>query len=249
MRSLGVLVAGLAHELGNPLTVLAGNLEPLEEHFATYERFACALERRSQPDAREIASAAELRRETPGLLANCREATERAVALLAQLRAFGRGGHGAPRRLAAIRPGIESTLALIRHRLPSGVRVHTFFDDVPDVRCVPVELNQVFMNLLLNAADALRRDGTLSIALRREERMLRVDVSDDGVGIPAEVLPHLFEPFFTTKEAGAGSGLGLAISHAIVARHGGSLEVDAPAAGGATFTVRLPLEGGIDAGA
>jgi len=245
MRSLGVLVAGLAHELGNPLTVLAGNLEPLEAGFASYERLAASVVAASGADgdptvAREIACSAELRAETPALLANCREATERAVMLLAQLRAFGRGG-AAARRLASLRPGLESTLALVRHRLPPDTAVRTSFDDVPDVACVPAELNQVFMNLLLNAADALRPGGTLSIALAAERGAVCVRVADDGTGIPPDVVPHLFEPFFTTKETGAGSGLGLAISHAIVARHGGALEVEAPPEGGAVFTVRLPL--------
>jgi two-component system NtrC family sensor kinase len=247
MRAFGVLVAGVAHELGNPLTVLAGNLDPLEEHFSAYDRLASRVvdagtsDRHGDDVERELAvSVAELRRETPALLANCREATERAVALLAQLRAFGRGG-AAARRLAPIRPGLESTLALVRHRLPPETVVHTSFTEVPDVWCVPAELNQVFMNLLLNAADALRPHGTLSVALDVDERAVHVRVADDGIGIDPAVLSRLFEPFFTTKETGAGSGLGLAISHAIVARHGGALEVEAPAQGGAVFTVRLPL--------
>ena len=249
MRSLGVLVAGLAHELGNPLTVLAGNLDPLEEHFSAYDRLASravatpAGGRDDAADAADRCRVAELRCETPILLANCREATERAVALLAQLRAFGRGGASA-RRFAPLRPGLESTLALVRHRLPAETVVHTVFGDVPDVWCVPAELNQVFMNLLLNAADALQPGGTLTVVLDADDDAVRVRVADDGSGIDPAVLPHLFEPFFTTKETGAGSGLGLAISHAIVARHGGALEVEAPAGGGAVFTVRLPLADG-----
>jgi signal transduction histidine kinase len=215
-RALGVLVAGVAHELGNPLAVLAGNLEPLEE--------ACAGDD-----------------EAPALLASCREAVQRAVALLAELRSFGRGSRGPVHRLAALRPGLESTLALVRHRLPAGVLVRTSYEDVPDVACVAAELNQVFLNLLLNAADALGPGGTLWLTLRRVGEEVQVVVRDDGAGIAPADLPRLFEPFFTTKEVGAGRGLGLAISHAIVERHGGRLEATTPREGGAAFVVHLPI--------
>jgi signal transduction histidine kinase len=248
MRALGVLVAGVAHELGNPLTVLAGNLDPLEESLTAYETIVRAFER-CRPGGSEAATAAyalldaagERRGDGPALVANCREASRRAVALLGQLRSFGRGSQAAVRRRTPLRPGLESTLALVRHRFPAAVRVQTRLADVPDVVCVPAEINQVFMNLLLNAADALRPEGTLELSLDHDERAVRVRVRDDGVGIAPAHVPRLFEPFFTTKEAGAGSGLGLAISHAIVARHGGRLEVTTPPEGGAVFTVSLPI--------
>lgn len=232
MRAFGVLVAGVAHELGNPLTVLAGNLEPLADALGAYEDDAAA--RGGTDDA-------EWRHEAPLLLANCREATERAVALLVQLRGFGRGPHATELGLAPLRPGLESTLALVRHRLPAGVRVETRYDDVPDVACDPAELNQVFMNLLLNAADALRPGGTLVVALTRSDDHVTVTVRDDGAGIAPAVLPHVFEPFFTTKDAGQGTGLGLAISYAIVTRHGGRLEARTPPDGGAELLVALPV--------
>jgi signal transduction histidine kinase len=177
------------------------------------------------------------------LLANCREATERAVALLAKLRSLGTTARSAELRLAPLRPGLESTVALVRHRLPPRVRVVACYDDVPEVICDPAELNQVFMNLLLNAADALAPGGTLAVELRRQGHEVTVVVRDDGPGIAAAILPRVFEPFFTTKEAGQGSGLGLAISRAIVDRHGGRLEARMPAGGGAELVVALPLPG------
>ena len=233
MRAFGVLVAGVAHELGNPLTVLAGNLDPLADAIASYEGLAAAH------DAGDAAD--EWRREAPLLVAGCRDATERAVALLVQLRSFGRRPPTAELRLAPLRPGLESTLALVRHRLPAGVRVEARYADVPDVACDPLELNQVFMNVLLNAADALRPGGRLRVALEHRDDAVTVSVGDDGVGIAAADLPHVFEPFFTTKEVGQGSGLGLAISQAIVARHGGSIEARAPAGGGTEIRVTLPV--------
>ena len=241
MRALGVLVAGVAHELGNPLTVLAGNLEPLADAIVCYERMVAAFETRTSGARLLLSDHAELRRDIPALLANCREATGRAVALLAQLRSFGRGSPASARYLTPLRPGLESTLALVRHRLPPGVRVCESYDAAPEVLCAPAELNQVFMNLLLNAADALRPGGTLWITLGQQDGEVQVTIRDDGAGIAPGDLPHLFEPFFTTKEVGQGSGLGLAISHAIVARHGGRIEAHAPAGEGAAFVVHLPL--------
>ncbi len=229
MRAFEVLIAGVAHELGNPLAVLAGNLEPVEEMVAAYAGAAV-----------DDAALAAWRQEGPALLANCREAVERAVALLATLRRLGRPSHGDALRPAALRPGLESTVALVRHRLPPGVRVVLRFDDVPEVLCDSAELNQVFMNLLLNAADALRPGGTLTVELRPQGTAVAIAVRDDGPGIAPAILPRVFEPFFTTKHADQGSGLGLAISRAIVARHGGRLEARTPAGGGAELIVTLP---------
>lgn len=249
MRTLQVLVAGLAHELGNPLTVLAGNVAPLEDAMASYERMVVActacVDGASGPagDAARSALAAgdEARREAGSLLANCAEATRRAVGLLGQLRDFGRGGRGTVRRLTPLAPGLKSTLALVRHRLPPRVTVHESYADVPDVLCVPAELNQVFINLLMNAIDALPTGGNLWLAIDVADGAVRVTIRDDGAGIAPELLPHVFEPFVTSKEAGHGTGLGLAISHTIVARHHGTIEAGNAHGGGALFTMRFPV--------
>ncbi len=246
MKTLQLLVAGLAHELGNPLTVLAGTVEPLTEAVRAYER-ALALSaplvdpRADSAPARAVADAVEARRETPLLLANCAEATSRATGLLAQLRDFGRGGRGTVRRPASVTTGLVGTLALLRYRLPAGVVVHESYADVPAVMCVPAELNQVFINLLMNAIDALTPGGNLWLELARVGDEVHIAVRDDGAGIPPDVLPDIFEPFVTTKDAGRGTGLGLAISRAIVARHGGRIEVATAVGQGTTFTVALPI--------
>jgi len=261
MRAFGVLVAGVAHELGNPLTVLAGNLEPLQDAIEAYEAIAAARDARDDPEpargtandgatcgsatdcawAPAVGVPEEWRVEAPLLVASCREATARAVALLVKLRSFGRRADATELALTPLRPGLESTLALVRHRLPPRVRVATSYTDVPDVLCDPVEITQVLMNLLLNAADALRPGGTLSLALAHDADAVTVTIADDGPGIDPAHLPHVFEPFFTTKDVGQGSGLGLAISQAIVARHGGALIARAAAGGGAELVVSLPI--------
>ena len=265
MRTMQLLVAGLAHELGNPLAILAGTLEPLTESvrayeqavavFAPFARQAVSGDARASADARidasapagaseaVLAAAAAARHETPLLLANCAEATARATALLAQLRDFGRGGKGTVRRPAALAPGLVATLALLRYRIPPGVTVDETYDDVPDVLCVPAEINQVVINLLMNAFDALGTAGRLSLALVVDGRDVCIVVRDDGAGIAADVLPRVFEPFVTTKGPGRGTGLGLAISRAIVVRHGGRIDVASTPGRGTTVTVRLPAAG------
>jgi signal transduction histidine kinase len=249
MKTLQLLVAGLAHELGNPLTVLAGNVEPLADAVAAYEDALIACTPCVEAAGADLAARARAvlatgagaRQETPVLLANCAEATRRAVGLLGQLRDFGRGGRGTVRRLAPLAAGLAGTLALVRYRLPPGVTVHETYAEVPPVECIPAELNQVFINLLMNAIDALAPGGNLWLSLDCEGADARVAVRDDGCGIDAAMLPHVFEPFVTSKEAGRGTGLGLAISRTIVARHGGSIAVEPGPGGGSIFTVRLPL--------
>jgi two-component system, NtrC family, sensor kinase len=132
-----------------------------------------------------------------------------------------------------------------RISLPSRVTVHESYADVPDVLCVPAELNQVFINLLMNAIDALKAGGNLWLTLDAAENAVSVTVRDDGAGIVPDLLPRIFEPFVTSKDAGHGTGLGLAISQTIVARHRGSIEAANAPGGGAVFTVRLPIPSAI----
>lgn len=260
MRTMQLLVAGLAHELGNPLAVLAGTIEPLTEAVRAYERaiavcLPAGAAEASEPGAiaasrsdvrAALDAAVEARRETPLFLANCTEATARATGLLAQLRDFGRGGRGTVRRPAALAPSLVATLALLRYRIPPGVTVDESYADVPAVRCVPAEINQVVINLLTNALDALGPAGRLSLVLVADGPDVCIVVRDDGAGIPADLLPRVFEPFVTTKGPGRGTGLGLAISHAIVARHGGRIDVASEPGRGTTVTVRLPAADGGD---
>jgi signal transduction histidine kinase len=132
-------------------------------------------------------------------------------------------------------------VTLLRYRVPPGVVVHESYAEVPAIRCVPAELNQVFINLLMNALDAIGPTGNLWLELAHVDGEVRVAVRDDGPGIAPDVLPTIFEPFVTTKDAGRGTGLGLAISHAIVARHGGRIDVATAVGRGTTFTVALPV--------
>jgi two-component system NtrC family sensor kinase len=126
-------------------------------------------------------------------------------------------------------------------RFKDGIRIQADLGELPSVRCYPAQLNQVFMNLLMNACDAVGAGGTVSVRTRTTQSGVALDFSDDGPGIPAHARARIFEPFFTTKPVGQGTGLGLSISHGIVERHGGRLTVDCPPGGGTVFRVELPL--------
>jgi signal transduction histidine kinase len=126
-------------------------------------------------------------------------------------------------------------------RFKDGIRVERELGELPSVRCYPAQLNQVFMNLVMNACDALEGRGTIRVKTEAREDGVRITIADDGPGIPEAIRERIFEPFFTTKPVGQGTGLGLSISHGIVERHGGRLAVECPPAGGTLFRIDLPL--------
>jgi len=138
--------------------------------------------------------------------------------------------------------GLTSSLGLARHMLKS-VNVTRRFGEIPAITCAPSQINQVFLNLITNAAQALApANGEITLTTRPDKGGVAVEVADNGKGIPPEVLPKIFDPFYTTKEAGKGTGLGLSISYKIVEQHGGRIEVDSEVGKGTKFTVWLPLK-------
>jgi signal transduction histidine kinase len=230
MRSLGQLVAGVAHELNNPIGFVHANLQLLDRYIG---RLVQAQEDGGDADAPREA----IRK----LLLRSREGTERVKKIVQDLRTFSRMDQ-AELSDADLNEEIERTLALMEPRFKDGgVRVRKQLDELPPVRCYPAQLNQVFMNLVMNACDALEGRGTLTIRSRSAGGSVRLEFEDDGPGIPEEVRGRIFEPFFTTKPVGQGTGLGLSISHGIVERHGGRMSVEQPPGGGALFRIELPL--------
>jgi signal transduction histidine kinase len=229
MRSLGQLVAGVAHELNNPIGFVHANLQLLEGYIAKVLRG-----RESGEDlARE-------REAIQKLLQRSREGTERVKKIVQDLRTFSRMDQ-AELSEADLNEEIERTLALVEPRLKDGVVVERDFAELPPVRCYPAQLNQVFMNILLNACDALEGRGHIGIRTRTTGEGVRIEFVDDGPGVATQLRSRIFEPFFTTKPVGQGTGLGLSISHGIVERHGGRMTVDCPPEGGSVFRIDLPL--------
>jgi signal transduction histidine kinase len=140
-----------------------------------------------------------------------------------------------------VHKGLDSTLNIIFNELKYHCAIHKHYGDIPQILCMPSQLNQVFMNLLINAAQAIETKGDIHIRTGCDEREIWVEFSDNGKGIAPENLTRLFEPFFTTKPVGKGTGLGLSISQNIVRKHDGRIEVSSKPGEGSTFRVWLPI--------
>ena len=227
MASLGRLVAGVAHEINNPVSFIATSVAPLRRRLA-------------EAAADAPADVVPLLREAEEIADVMARGAERTAAIVRDLRSFSRLGE-AKRKPADLHEGLEVSLRLLESRWRGRLTIHRDYGAMPLVECDPGQLNQVFMNVLANACDATAANGNIWIATRREGDEAVVTVRDDGVGMTPEVRAHVFDPFFTTKDVGGGTGLGLAISHGVVTAHGGRIEVESTPGAGATFRIILPV--------
>ncbi len=257
MRALGQFVAGVAHELNNPIGFVAANLEHVRRAVTALDAMLCSYAH--APLGAEVAASLhaqaravrldELREDLPSALADCEEGARRAAQIVLSLRTFARADRPDEWTRVDLRERIDRIVALARHRL-GGAAVRCEYAAVPTVECLAGQLDQVWLNLLANAADAAGSAGhiVIRVALDRptddaaNPPPVAVAIADDGPGMPAEVRARIFEPFFTTKPEGHGVGLGLSVSYAIVERHGGSMTVESRDGGGTTVTVRLPAD-------
>ncbi|MCP4905044.1 MAG: GAF domain-containing sensor histidine kinase [bacterium] len=232
LKSLGQLVAGVAHELNNPIGFVHANLQLLDEFI---EKLVAAQE--------DGTDATQYRDAIKKLLLRSREGTERVKQIVQDLRTFSRMDQ-ADLQMAQLTDEIDRTLALMEPRFKGSIEIVRDYGMIPEVRCFPGQLNQVFLNLLMNACDVLdmQDGGTITIRTRAIGDGVRIEFEDSGPGISAEVQMRLFDPFFTTKEIGKGTGLGLSLSHGIIERHGGRIQVVSGPGRGATFQIELPLE-------
>jgi signal transduction histidine kinase len=220
---MGRLVAGIAHEINNPVNAVVNTVGPLAE---------------ALPQEGEVQE----------MIKVIQRGAKRTKEIVQALHNYSRGDDDRVVEVDVHR-GLDESLDLLRHHLKNGIQVERHYGDVGRVRAMST-LNQVFMNLLTNAAQALseKKGGKITIATERIDGdgaggaggKVIVRIADDGPGIPQEILPRIFDPFFTTKDVGEGSGLGLSIVHGIVERHGGSIAVDSEVGRGTTFTVTLP---------
>jgi signal transduction histidine kinase len=229
MKSLGQLVAGVAHELNNPIGFVHANLQLLDEYV-----------KKLMEAQRTGAETEPIREAIEKLLMRSREGTERVKKIVQDLRIFSRMDQ-AELQKADLNEEIDRALALMEPRFKNEISVERDFGELPRVRCYAGQLNQVILNLLMNACDALGERGTIRIRTRRRGDGVRLEFSDDGPGIPPELCNRIFDPFFTTKSVGAGTGLGLSLSHSIIERHGGRLAVDSEVGVGTSFVIDLPL--------
>jgi len=249
MASLGQLVAGVAHELNNPISFVYGNMNILGEYVESIEKILKAYRQVSRETnyGEELESAWQecdmdfILEDINSLIEGCREGSQRTKQIVMDLRTFSRLDE-AERKSIDIHENIDSTLNLLADQFKSRVRVHRDYGDLPPIECYAGQISQVFMNLLSNAGQAIAESGDIWVRTRQTDTgHVEVLVEDNGKGIEPDQLEKVFDPFFTTKPVGEGTGLGLSISYGIVQKHGGSISVESELGKGTCFTVRLPL--------
>jgi len=249
LGSLGLLVAGVAHELNNPISFIHSNLDFIKEYVERLHRIIEAYDAIDLPDGPARQRVEELKKRArldfilqtlDELIASCQQGTERVKKIVMDLRTFSRTDDIGPQRVD-LHEGIETTLNLLTKEYQDRIDVHREYGDLPLVECYPGQMNQVFMNLLLNAGQAITGRGDIWISTSAQGNRVSVAIKDNGSGIPQKDLPKIFDPFFTTKKVGEGMGLGLSIAYGIIEKHGGRIRVTSQVGKGTEFTVELPV--------
>jgi PAS domain S-box-containing protein len=263
MASIGKLAAGVAHEINNPTAFVSSNLNTLSEYMKDmigvsdqYRALMSFLKNLHPGDGLSATIGDRVRQieafeakvkiddvheDAVALIAESREGTGRISRIVQDLKNFAHPGEEKETAFN-VNENIESTLNIVWNELKYKAVVHKDYGDIPRIMGYPQQLNQVFMNILVNAAQAIPEKGEIRIATKADGGDIEITISDTGVGIPPENLPKLFDPFFTTKEVGKGTGLGLHVAYSIIEKHRGSIAVDSTVGAGTTFTVRIPIQ-------
>ncbi len=259
LASIGQLAAGVAHEINNPVGFVMSNISTLKEYITSfiqilneYEQALKHISENRQTDFFRVISTIREHREKidmdfilkdiPQLISESLDGTRRIKEIVQSLKSFARTDD-AQIKDYDINEGIEATLKIVWNELKYKCELVKNLAPLPSIRCYPGQLNQVFMNMLVNAAQAIEDKGTITISSKYEKDFVIVKISDTGKGISQENLSRVFDPFFTTKAPGKGTGLGLSISYGIIQRHKGSIDVESEEGKGTVFTVKIPDTG------
>jgi two-component system, NtrC family, sensor kinase len=253
MASIGQLAAGVAHEINNPIGFVSSNLNTLRQYVEGLLSLseACDATLAAPGDGAMISAMAKkredieidfLREDLPMLLDECADGLGRVKKIVQDLKDFSRVDH-ADWAQADLNGGLESTLNVVRHEVKYKAEVVKQLAPLPPIMCLAAQLNQVFMNLIVNAAHAIADKGTITLLSGVEQDWAWVQVEDTGCGMSAEVQRRIFEPFFTTKDVGKGTGLGMSLSFSIIQKHGGTIQVHSVVGKGTAIRVWLPVEG------
>lgn len=229
MAGLGQLVAGIAHEINNPLAFVLNNIFIVQQ----------TLERLTSEGPQGVSATARLGKISI-LVAEMLEGAERVKDLVTKLRTFSRLDEG-EFKTVNIHDSIESVLLFLRHKMQDRIEVERNFGPVERLSCFAGELTQVIMNLIANAIDSIDGRGKITITTKQQDEYFCISIRDTGKGIPQDIRSRVFDPFFTTKPVGSGTGLGLAISYGILKAHDGSIEFSSEEGKGTEFTLKIPL--------
>jgi len=254
LASLGQLVAGVAHEINNPVNFISSGLIPLrrniEDLIRLVHKYSELSPRKSEP-LEDFLQEVEALKEEIGyqdaiqgiyeMLESIREGAQRTARIIKDLRSFSRPDE-AELKAVNLHEGLEGTLNLLAPQYKNRIEVIREYGDIPLVECYAGQINQVFMNLLANASQAIKNTGQIRIKTWCTEDQVKISVKDTGEGIPREILSKIFDPFFTTKQVGEGTGLGLSISYGIIQKHQGKIEVRSEVGLGSEFIITLPVK-------
>jgi PAS domain S-box-containing protein len=235
LAAVGELAAGIAHEINNPLAYVRANLSLLRQH---WETLGSHLEKSGESEHAE--QSGELLAEGAEMIDESLEGVDRASAIVRDVKGLAHAGRG-DRTMADLNELLEGVLRMAAPQLRRTASVEKQYGSLPLIPCAPQELQQVFLNLVLNASQAIAGHGTITIRTKAEDDAIVVWIQDDGCGIAPELVDRIFDPFFTTKPVGEGTGLGLGIAHEIVRKHNGEISVDSTSKRGTAFCVRLPI--------
>lgn len=250
MASIGQLAAGVAHEINNPVGFVNSNLGTLGKYItnmfsviSAYETAEAKVGPNTCPEVTQIKNTVDfnyLKEDIPSLLKESQDGLARVTRIVQDLKDFSHVDE-ASWQLANLEQGMDSTLNVVANEIKYKAEVVKQYAGLTDVECMPSQLNQVFMNLLMNAAQAIENKGTITVRTGSSGDEVWVEVQDTGKGIPEANLGRIFDPFFTTKPIGKGTGLGLSLSYGIVQKHHGRFEVKSEVGKGSTFRVYLPV--------
>ena len=263
MASVGQLAAGVAHEINNPTGFVSSNLKTLSDYqddisgiIKAYRKLMEDLKNVMSKDAfpsffkDQIEQIMRLEEEADldfimddigDLIEDCREGTERIKKIVIDLKDFAHPGEDKV-QITDINNGIESTLNVVWNELKYKTKVTKEYGKLPEIKCYPQQLNQVFMNILVNAAQAIEKQGKIHLSTLADDGYVEIKIRDTGSGIPEEHLSKIFDPFFTTKEVGKGTGLGLNVAYNIIKKHNGTIDVKSEVGKGTEFNIRIPVD-------
>ncbi len=245
LASLGELAAGVAHEINNPIGYVSSNLTTLQKYLLAYEKVLDAPEANTDDmlAVKKKNNYNFIREDLQNLVKETQEGVGRVRAIIQDLKDYARTNAAAHYVPADLHIGLKSTLNIAHSQLKHKADVRMTLGHLPMVECAPAQIDQVLLNLIVNAAQAMpeNKRGLIDISTGADSKSVWIEVKDNGLGIPEAILEKIFDPFFTTKDPGMGTGLGLSVSQNIIQQHGGTLTVQSTVGVGTTFTITLPI--------
>ncbi len=251
MASIGQLAAGVAHEINNPMGFIISNLSTLGRYVDRIVRYidlqsefvelhSNSADKERLDEERQRLKIAFVIEDMKEIVKDSLEGAERVKEIVQNLKGFARVDE-AEFQLADINECLESTINIVWNEIKYKATLKKGYGNIPLTRCYPKQLNQVFMNILINAVQAIEDKGEITVRTWEKEGMIHIAIEDTGCGIPEEDINRIFDPFFTRKEVGKGTGLGLSIAHDIVKKHGGEIMVESEVGKGTKFIVKIPV--------